>query len=83
VQPDTLTLLSFGLVGYLTAPIFILLIISLHKESRHERPLGGVLWFGVAMMVLCTLVILLATVYRAAVLGSFSTRIQTPSFKAS
>jgi hypothetical protein len=38
---NALTFLSYGLVGYLIAPIFVLLMISVHKESRHGRPLRG------------------------------------------
>ena len=54
--PDALTFLSYGLIGYLLAPVIILLLISVHKERRGERPLKGILWFGVAMMALCVIV---------------------------
>jgi len=40
---DALTLLSYGVVGFLIAPVVVLLLPSLHKESRHEQPLRGVL----------------------------------------
>ena len=50
---DALTLLSYGLVGFLIAPVLVLLLASVHKEIRHEQPLRGILWFGVAMLALC------------------------------
>jgi hypothetical protein len=33
----------------------VLWLISLLKETREERPLKGILWFGVAMMTLCAI----------------------------
>jgi hypothetical protein len=73
---DALTLLSYGLVGFLIAPVFVLLFASLHKETRHGQPLRGILWFGVAMMALCAVVILFTTLHRATALGKIN-RIET------
>jgi len=53
MEPQALTLLSHGLIVYLLAPVFILLLVSVRKESREGQPLKGILWFGVAMMTLC------------------------------
>ena len=61
---DVLTLLSYGLVGFLSAPIAVFISASVHKEIHHEQPLS-VLWFGVAMMALCAVVILFVTLHRA------------------
>ena len=55
---DALTLLSYGLVGFLMAPVLVLVLASLHKETRHGQPLRGILWFGVAMLALCAVIIL-------------------------
>jgi peptidoglycan/LPS O-acetylase OafA/YrhL len=76
MEPDALTFLSYELIVYLVAPVIILLLISLHKESRGERPLKGILWFGAAMMALCAVVILFTTLHRATVLGK-TNRIET------
>ena len=65
---DALTLLSYGLVGFLIAPVLVLLLASVHKESRHEQPLRGILWFGVAMFALCAVIILFTTLHRASTL---------------
>jgi hypothetical protein len=73
---DALTLLSYGLVGFLIAPVLVLVLASLHKETRHEQPLRGILWFGVAMMALCAVVILFTTLHRATALGKIN-RIET------
>ena len=65
VQPDSLTFLSYGLIGYLIAPVVVLWLVSLLKETREERPLKEILSFGVAMMTLCAIVILFTTLHRA------------------
>ena len=70
---DALTLLSYALFGYLT-PVLVLVLVSLRKETRHEQPLRGILWFGVAMITLCAVVILfiwlhLIWLHRATTLG--------------
>ena len=63
MEPNALTFLSYGLIGYLIAiaPVIILLLISIYKEGRGKRPLKGILWFGVAMMAWCAVVILYET----------------------
>jgi len=55
--------LSYGLIGYLIAPVVVQWVVSLLKENR-ERPLKRILWFG-AMMTLCAIVILFTTLHRA------------------
>ena len=75
-MPDALTFLSYELIVYLVAPVIILLLISVHKESRGEQPLKGILSFGVAMMALCAVVILFTTLHRATALGKIN-RIET------
>jgi drug/metabolite transporter (DMT)-like permease len=79
VQPDSLTLLSYSLIGYLIAPVVVLWLISLLKETREERPLKGILWFGVAMMTLCAVVILFTALHRASALGRTNRIEVTPS----
>jgi len=74
--PDALTFLSYELIVYLVAPVIILLLISLDKERRGERPSKGILWFGAAMMALCAVVILFTALHRATVLGKIN-RIET------
>jgi drug/metabolite transporter (DMT)-like permease len=59
MEPNALTFLSYGLIGYLIASVIIL--ISVHKEGRGKRPLKVILWFGAAMMALCAVVILYDT----------------------
>jgi drug/metabolite transporter (DMT)-like permease len=65
---DALTLLSYGLVGFLVAPVAVFVLVFLHKEVHHEQPLRGLLWFGVAMIALCVIAILFFTLHRASTL---------------
>jgi len=65
MEPNALTFLSYGLIGYLKAPVIILLLISIYKEGRGKRPLKGILWLGAAMMAWCAVVILFTTLHRA------------------
>ena len=74
---DALTLLSYGLVGFLIAPVLVLVLASLHKETRHGQPLRGILWFGVAMLALCAVIILFTTLHRATTLHKAADRIET------
>ena len=62
---DALTLLSYVMVGYVIAPVLILVLASLYKEIRHEQPLRSILWLGVAMITLCVVVILFIGLHRA------------------
>ena len=80
MEADALTFLGHELIVYLVAPVIILLLISVHKESRGEQPLKGILWFGVAIMALCAVVILFTTLHRATVLGKIN-RIETAPSK--
>jgi peptidoglycan/LPS O-acetylase OafA/YrhL len=74
---DALTLLSYVMVGYVIAPVLILVLASLCKEIRHEQPLRSVLWFGVAMITLCVVVILFIGLHRAtATLGKPANHIE-------
>jgi hypothetical protein len=79
MEPLALTLLSHGLIVYLLAPVIILLLVSVRKEGREGRPLKGILWFGVAMMALCAVVILFTTLHRATALGKLNRIEVTPS----
>ena len=72
MEPNALTLLSHGLIVYLLAPVIILLLVSIRKEAREGQPLKGILWFGVAMMALCAVVILFTTLHRATALGKIN-----------
>ena len=76
MEADALTFLGYELIVYLVAPVIILLLVSIHKEGRGGQPLKGILWFGVAMMALCAVVILFATLHRATVLAKIN-RIET------
>jgi len=80
MEPHSLTLLSHGLIVYLLAPVIILLLVSVRKEGREGQPLKGILWFGVAMMALCAVVILFTTLHRATVLEKIN-RIETAPSK--
>jgi hypothetical protein len=73
---DALTLLSYGVVGFLIAPVLVLVLASIHKEIPHEQPLRGVLWFGVAMLALCAIIILFTTLHRATTLPKAADRFE-------
>ena len=74
---DALTLLSYGVVGYLVAPLAVFISASVHKEIHYEQPLRGVLWFGVAMMTLCALIILFTGLHHATTLDRAAVRVET------
>ena len=73
---DALTLLSYGLVGYLIAPVAVLVSASLHKETYHGHSLKGLLWFSVAMVTLCVVVILFIGPQRATALHNSRERLE-------
>jgi hypothetical protein len=79
MESNALTLLSHGVIVYLLAPVIILLLVSVRKEAREGQPLKGILWFGVAMMALCAVVILFTTLHRATALGRTNRIEVTPS----
>jgi hypothetical protein len=58
------------------APVVVLLLISLHNESHYEQPVRGILWFAVAIMALCAIVILFTTLHRNTALEKVSDRIE-------
>ena len=74
---DALTLLSYGVVGYLIAPVLVLVFASLHKETRHGQPLRGILSFEVVMLALCAIIILFTTLHRAITFHKAADRIET------
>jgi hypothetical protein len=74
---DALTLLSYGVVGYLIAPIAVFISASVHKEIHHEQPLRCVLWFAVAMITLCAVVILFTGLHHATTLDRAAVRVET------
>jgi len=74
---DALTLLSYGLVGFLMAPVLVLFLASLHKEIRHQQPLRGIPRFGVAILALCAVIILFTTLHRATTLPKAADRFET------
>ena len=82
MQPDGFTFLSYGLIGYLMAPVVVLLLISLHNESDYEQPVRGILWFAVAIMALCAIVILFTILHRNTALEKVPDRIETLSRQA-
>ena len=79
MQPDEITFLSYGLIGYLLVPAVVLLMISLRKEIRYGGPIRGIFWFGVAMMTVCAVVILFVTLHRATTLEKRPVRVETRS----
>jgi len=64
------------------APVVVLLLISLHKESDYEQPVRGILWFAVAIMALCAIVILFTILHRNTALEKVPDRIETLSRQA-
>lgn len=68
---DALTLLSYAVVGYLIVPMIVLLTFSINKDTRHDQTHRGIFWSPVAMIVFCTILILLITLYRVVSFGNF------------
>jgi hypothetical protein len=56
--------LSYGLIGFLSATVLVIVLISLCKENRYYQPVRGILWFALAVTALCAAVSLLAAIQR-------------------
>ena len=56
----TLRALSYGLVVLLTITLLVLSLISIRKENRRGEPIGGMIWFSLAMIGFCAVIVLLA-----------------------
>jgi hypothetical protein len=74
---DALTVFSYGVVGYLVAPVLVWVLASLHKETRHGQPLRGILSFYVVMLALCAIIILFTTLHCAITFHKADDRIET------
>jgi ABC-type transport system involved in cytochrome bd biosynthesis fused ATPase/permease subunit len=83
VQPElALRVLSYALIGYLSATVLLLLLISVGKENRRGAPLGGVIWFVFAVMGLCAVVVLLTAYFqKASSLQKITQRMETVTVK--
>ena len=68
MELHTLTLLSHRLFVYLSAPVIVLLIVSVRKEAPEGQPLKG--FFGAVwvMMALCAAVVLCVGLHHATTL---------------
>jgi hypothetical protein len=61
VEPElTLRALSYGLVVLLAITLLALSLISLRKENRQGQPISGMIWFTVAIIGSCAVIVLLA-----------------------
>ena len=61
MEPElTLRALSYGLVALLAITLLVLSLISIRKENRRGEPIGGMIWFGLAMIGFCAVIVLLA-----------------------
>jgi ABC-type transport system involved in multi-copper enzyme maturation permease subunit len=61
LQPEiALKALSYGLVVLLGITLLALALISLRKEDRQGQPVNGMIWFTVAIIGSCAVVVLLA-----------------------
>jgi hypothetical protein len=60
VEPElALRVLSYGLVVLLAMPL-ALSLISIRKENHRGEPIGGMIWFSLAMIGFCAVIGLLA-----------------------
>ena len=65
MEPElTLRALSYGLVALLAITLLVLSLISIRKENRRGEPIGGMIWFGLAMIGFCAVIVLLADTRR-------------------
>jgi hypothetical protein len=61
LQPElALRALSYGLVILLGITLLALSLISLRKEDRQGQPISGMIWFTVAIIGSCAVIVLLA-----------------------
>jgi hypothetical protein len=61
LQPEiALRALSYRLVVLLGITLLALALISLRKEDRKGQPVNGMIWFTVAIIGSCAVVVLLA-----------------------
>jgi predicted permease len=55
----TLRVLSYGLVVLLGVTLPVLSLVSLRKENRQGQPVSGMIWFSVALIGSCAVIVLL------------------------
>jgi hypothetical protein len=55
-----LRVLSYGLVVLLIITLLALSLISMRKEDREGQPISGMIWFTVAIIGSCAVIVLLA-----------------------
>jgi hypothetical protein len=61
MQPDlALRALSYGLIVFLGITLLALSLISIRKENRQGQPIKGIIWFSVAIIASCAVIVLLA-----------------------
>jgi asparagine N-glycosylation enzyme membrane subunit Stt3 len=61
VEPElTLRALSYGVVVLLGITLLALSLISIRKENHRGEPIGGMIWFSLAMIGFCAVIVLLA-----------------------
>jgi hypothetical protein len=61
MQPDlALRALSYGLIVFLGITLLALSLISIRKENHQGQPVKGMIWFSVAIIGSCAVIVLLA-----------------------
>ena len=55
----TLRVLSYGLVVLLGLTLLVLSLVSLRKENRQGQPVSDMIWFSVALIGSCAVIVLL------------------------
>ena len=83
VQPElTFRALSHLVIVFLGIILVVLSLVSMWKENRFGWPLGGLIWFAVAIVRFCAAIALLAGYgQKARSLEKISHRIEAVTFR--
>jgi hypothetical protein len=74
--------LSYGVVVLLGITLLALALISIRKENHQGQPVKGIIWFSVAIIGFCAVIVLLAGyAQKARSLDRVTHRVERVSFQ--
>ncbi|GEM_PF-2294673 len=81
VQPElALRTSSLLLIVLLGVALIALSLVSMWKESHHGQPLKGIIWFALAIIGFCVVILLTGYLQKATSMEKTSHRIEVMTF---
>ena len=75
MQPElTIIALSLWMIGFLGLTCVVYAVVSMCRDNRFGRPLKGIIWFTLAIIVSCAIALLAGYVQKARSLERVSRR---------